>query len=102
MRVNGKHMFLNIMIVLVALSIFSSITYSYHYVCLSYGEKLASGWTCTHDCCPNLCVTESNWGAKPSRCYGMPGCSCSPGNFSDLDAPIITINSPVDGNAYFS
>ena len=87
---------------IVVLIIFSISVYSYRYACLSEGEQLASGWTCEHDCCRNICVTDNNWATNPDLCLGMTGCSCGGGNFSDLEAPDITINSPSDAEAFYS
>ena len=87
---------------IIVLSIFSVAVYSYKYACLSDGEKLANGWTCDHQCCRNICVTDNNWATNPDLCFGLTGCSCGAGNFSDVEPPAITINSPTNGESFYS
>lgn len=98
---NKLKKYYKIFLFLIVLAIFSSTTYAYHYVCLNYGEAYPTGRICDRDCC-RFCANENGWHTNPRYCSGLPSCSCGGGNFSDLEAPNITINSPIDKKAYFS
>ncbi len=92
-----------IVFMLTVFIMFSHLSFAAHYVCLNEGEKLASGWICQSQCCANICVDDNNYQTNPSRCYGLPGCSCGSNNVeNDLTPPEITINQPEEQYAYSS
>ena len=62
------------------------------------GQGHDSNKICQRSCCI-LCVSRS-----PSRdCFGgnaQPMCSCSQGTSTDLTAPVLTVNNPIENNVY--
>ncbi len=99
----AKKIISNLVFMLTLFILISQLSSAAHYVCLNEGEKLASGWICQSQCCANICVDDNNYQTNPSRCYGLPGCSCGNNNVeNDLTPPEVTINEPEEQHAYSS
>src|SRR3989344_546162 len=74
---------------------------AYQLVCLTYGESLPPEsadprYTCNHDQCLNICVTDTFFPTNPSKCNLLGACEwLTDGEINlDITPPILTINSP--------
>src|SRR3989344_3788287 len=76
---------------------------AYKNLCLTYGQSLPNGYTCFHDQCINICVTDNNFPTNPGFCDDLGSCIFLEGGAEvDGEAPVLTVNSPLEGFIYNS
>lgn len=79
---------------------------AYKLLCLTYGQSIPSKenprYTCWHDQCINICVTDNLYPTNPGFCYKMNACEILGGPELDVAAPNLTINSPKQNFIYNS
>ena len=90
------------LVVLLSLSFVSA----YKLLCLTYGQSIPSEqnpmYTCWHDSCINLCVTDNNYPTDPDDCYSFGACELFGETELDITPPNLTINSPINDYIYSS
>ena len=89
-------------ILLILLSI-NSVS-AYKWVCLTNGQSLPNAssprYTCRHDLC-QVCVTDISYPTNFNKCKDSQKCDSQIGD-TDITPPILTINSPINGQVFNS
>ncbi len=80
--------------------------FAYKLYCLNYGQSLPDEnnprYTCFHTIC-QVCTTNLNNPTHPSNCNNIGNCQpFGGGGTVDVEPPLITINSPIEGGIYDS
>jgi len=97
-----KRIVLVIGILLMGIFAISAVS-AYKNLCLTYGQSLPNGYTCFHDQCINICVTDNNFPTNPGFCDDLGSCIFLEGGAEvDGEAPVLTVNSPLEGFIYNS
>lgn len=97
---NIKAIILIIGFALIGLMLISNVS-AYKHLCLGRGESVKR-FTCNFDLC-DICVTDNLYPTSPGYCYVMGGCTLLGGESTvDSEAPILTINSPLNDHVYKS
>ncbi|MAG01875.1 hypothetical protein CMI42_00920 [Candidatus Pacearchaeota archaeon] len=90
---------------LIVLMLSVSYVSAYQRLCLNYGQSVPSDenarYTCFHDSC-QICVTDSNYPTNPNKCNDVSGCLVFGESEVDVTPPVLTINSPSDGEVFNS
>ena len=94
------------LIIGITIILMSSNVLAYKLYCLNYGQSLPNEnnprYTCFHTIC-QVCTTNLNNPTHPSNCNNIGNCQpFGGGGTVDVEPPLITINSPVEGGIYDS
>ena len=78
----------------------NSSSSAYTLTCYSRGQTIPGGSSCGYDCC-QACITSSGYTTLTQNCAGQ-SCTCNGGTTTPIEPSIISINSPVNGQTYYS
>jgi hypothetical protein len=97
-----KRTILGLIIVFGMLLLITNVS-AYKRLCLTNGESVPSNqnpmYTCHSDMC-QVCVTDNNYPTHPGNCNTIAGCGVVGPGSQDLDPPVLTVNSPIEGAIY--
>ena len=104
--VKQKRLFVSMLLIGMLLIMVVPSVMAYQRLCLEYGQSVPNDddprYTCHHDIC-QICVTDSFYPTKPSRCNDISGCQIiGDGGGIDQDPPELVVNSPLEGEVYDS